>query len=137
MTVLRRGEEEGQATIEYSLHTSMCTCLPASREQSFPAHPPSPIPHTLGQKLPAILVDKPHHPWEANYHHGFPWPSLPAHRKGPTPSEQACQHRPPSGGTPLPWSEPARPACPWEVPHSSGESQPEPPALRKCSFALE
>ena len=42
--VLGRGEKEEQAAIEYSLSPSEHTCPPASREQCFPVHPPSPSP---------------------------------------------------------------------------------------------
>ena len=42
--VLGREEEEGWAASEYSLHHSALTCLPASRKQCFPVHPPSPYP---------------------------------------------------------------------------------------------
>ena len=52
--VLGKGEEEGYAAIEYSLHPSVCAFPPASREQSFPTHPPSPTLCMPGQKLPAI-----------------------------------------------------------------------------------
>ena len=83
------GDEEGWATIEYSLCPSMHACLPASREQSFPAYPLFPTPYTPGRKPPAILVDWPHHLREDNHHSSFPQPSLPAHRKSPTPAEQA------------------------------------------------
>ena len=38
--VLGRGEEEGQATTQYTLCPSMSVCPPTSREQNFPAHPP-------------------------------------------------------------------------------------------------
>ena len=54
--VLERGEEKG-GTIEYSFCPRERACLPASREKSFPVHPPSPTPHAPGQKLPAILED--------------------------------------------------------------------------------
>ena len=43
--VLGRGEEEGQAAIEYCLHPSEHAYPPASREQCFSLHRPS-LPHT-------------------------------------------------------------------------------------------
>ena len=72
--VLGREKEEGKATIEYSLHPSNHTCLPASREHCFPVHPPSPTPCVPDLKLPAIPEGWPHHLWEAIDLRGFPWP---------------------------------------------------------------
>ena len=72
--VLERGEEKGQATIEYSLHPSEYTCPPASRNLYFPVHPLSPYPVCTCQdlRLPAILEGWPHHLQEADHHRGFP-----------------------------------------------------------------
>ena len=122
--VVGRGEEERWASMEYILCPSMCACLPASREKSFPDHPLFPSPCMPGQKPPAILVDWLHHLCEANHHRSFPWPGLPIHRKCPIPVRQACQHCLPSGGAPLPWSETASPAHPWELPDSSRARRP-------------
>ena len=79
--VLGRGEEEGRATVEYSLRPREHTCLPASREQCFPVHAPSPTPSVPDLKLPAILEDWPHHSQEGNHFPGFPQPDLPALRR--------------------------------------------------------
>ena len=86
--VLGRGEEEGQATIEYSLHPSKSACPPASREQCFPVHAPSPTPCVPDLRLPAIPEGWPHHSQEANHLRGFPWPGLPTLWSGYTPAEQ-------------------------------------------------
>ena len=75
--VLGRGEEEALTTIEYPLHPSECICSPASREQCFPVHPPSPTPHAPDLRPPAILEDWRHHLREANHLRGFPWSGLP------------------------------------------------------------
>ena len=120
MPVLGCGEKEGRAAIEHSLHPSGCACPQASREQSFPAHHPSPPQRKPGRKSSAIPVDWPHHPLEAHPLPGRPQPSLPRHRKCPTPREQACQNRLPSESAPLPLSEPLAP-----------------PILRKCSTPAE
>ena len=86
--VLGRREEEGWATIEYSLHHREHTCPPASRKQCFPVHPPSPYPmHRPDPRLPAIPEGGPHHVHEANHLRGFPCPGLPAlHPNGVAPS---------------------------------------------------
>ena len=83
MPVLGREEKEGWAAIEYSLHTTECTCPPASREQFFPVYPLSPTPRTLGQRPPAILEDWPNHSQKASHLQGFPWPGLPAQHHPP------------------------------------------------------
>ena len=85
--VLGRGEEEGWAAIEYSLCPSEHTCLPASREQCFPVHPP-PTPHAPDLRPPAIPEDWPHCSWEANHLQGFPWPGLSTLWRCCTPAEQ-------------------------------------------------
>ena len=86
--MLGRAEEEGWATIEYSLHHREHTCPPASRKQCFPVHPPSPYPmHRPDPRLPAIPEGWPHHLHEANHLRGFPCPGLPAlHPNGVAPS---------------------------------------------------
>ena len=53
--VLGRGEEKGRAAIEYSLSPSECVCLPASREQCYPVHPPSLTLHAPALRPSAIL----------------------------------------------------------------------------------
>ena len=85
--MLGRGEE-GWATIEYSLCPSERTCPPASKEQCFPVHPPSPTLHAPDLRPPAILEDWPHQSWEANHLPGFLQPGLPALWKGYTPMDQ-------------------------------------------------
>ena len=54
--VLGRGEEEGQAAIEYFLSPSDHVFLTTSREQCFPVHPPSATLHVpdlpTGRKPP-------------------------------------------------------------------------------------
>ena len=108
--MLGKGKKEGWVTIEYSLSPSMHACLPASREESFPAHPPSLTPHIPGQKLPAIPADWPHHLQEANHHCSFPKHGLPTHRKCLNPAEQVTQHCLPLGGAPQSRSATASPA---------------------------
>ena len=93
--VLERGEEKGQATIEYSLHPSEYTCPPASRQQFFPVHLSSPTPHVPDLRPPAIPEGWPHHSQEAKHLRGFPCPGLPALWRGYTavekcPAQPAC-----------------------------------------------
>ena len=85
--MLGRGEE-GKASIEFSLCPSERTCPPASKEQCFPGHPPSPTLHAPDLRPPAILEDWPHQSWEANHLPGFLQPGLPALWKGYTPMDQ-------------------------------------------------
>ena len=49
MPVLGKGDEEEQATIEYSPDHSELTSLPAIRKLCFPVHPPSPYPMLMHQ----------------------------------------------------------------------------------------
>ena len=99
--VLGRGEEEGRATIEHSLSHSECSGPPASREQCFLVHPPSPY-STRAPDLrpPAIPEGWPHHLREADYLRAFPHPGLLALWRGYTPMEQ-CP------ALPAPWKSPA------------------------------
>ena len=76
--VLGRGEEEGWATIKYSLCPSKHTCPTASWEQCFPVQLPSPTPRMPDLRAPAILEGWPHHLQEANHLQGFPRPGLAA-----------------------------------------------------------
>ena len=59
--VLRRGKKEGKAQIEYSLHPNEHACPPASREQGFPVHPPTPTPLAPDLRPPAMPEGWPHH----------------------------------------------------------------------------
>ena len=113
--MLGRGEEEGQATIEYSLCPSLGAFPPASREQRFPAHPPSLHPlcvwleatcHPRGLASPPLGSHPPP---------SLSLDNLPTHRKCPTLVEQAAQHCSPLGRAPWPRSSRANPAGPWEV----------------------
>ena len=65
--VLGRGEGEGQSAIEYFLSPSECACPPASRDQCFPVHRPSPTPRAPHLRLSAIPEGWPHHSQEANH----------------------------------------------------------------------
>ena len=140
-----RGEEEGRAAIEYSLSPSKHACLPASREQCFPVHPPSPYSTSMPDlRPPAIPEGWPHHLRESDHLRSFPYP-------GYTPMEQ---HAAP----PAPWKSPtaqkhhsklclamgslhslqcipASPTCPWEVLLCFRVTLLALPTLEKCPTA--
>ena len=136
---MRRGEEEGRASIEYSLSPRECTCLPASREQCFPLHPPPrPHVHLTRGSLPSRRTDLTTHrkPTTSGAFPGLAcppsggatllWsnhPAFPMPGRAPWPYSAtgslppSCESCPPWGSTPLPWSNLASPARPWEALH--------------------
>ena len=140
--VLGRGQEERQATTEYSLHPSEHACPSASREQCFPVHPPSPYPMCVpDMRLPAIPEGWPHHLQEANHLRGYTptdqRPAPPAPWKSPTAQKRQsklCQ----AVGNLFPlWGGPASSSCPGEVPISLPAAQIAAPAFRRCCTPAE
>ena len=109
---------------------------PASREQCYPVHPPSPMLRRPDLRPPAILEGWLHHSWEANHPRGFPCPGLPARWRGYTPGEQGP-------APPVPWKTSAArnarasSAWPQEVYLHHRAVLPVPAALEKHSFVSQ
>ena len=136
MPVFGTGEEEGWATIEYSLHHSEHACPPATREQSFLGHPPSLLHMRLARSLlPSgqtglTTCGKP------TTTTAFPGLACPHTRSAPI-----LQSKPPS--TAHPQEELCSPGAPGQA-LPAMEIAPPPqcdlpvlPTLKKCSFAWE
>ena len=121
-------------------------CLPA-REQRFLVQPPFPTLCMPDQKLPTILVEWPHHTWEAIHHHGFPQLVCPHTGSAPLLQSTALPlvelRGPRAAGQghrkcgPTPQCTPASPASPREVFLCLRARQLALPALRKCCTLLE
>ena len=145
MPVLGKGEEAGQATIEYSLCPSECARLPGGREQSYPVHPPSPTPCVPDLRPPVIQEGWPHHSWEADHLRGFPHPGLPALWRGYTPAPckrsaaQKCQSKTclATASRPPWWGSPASFGCPGEALLCLPVAQLAAPTHRRCFTPTE
>ena len=141
-----RREEKGRAAIEHFLHRSKRACPPASREQCFPVHPPSPTctpdlrppaipegwPHHSGRRPPqGICLPRPARPLEGLHPRGVapsttsPLEELP----GPETPEQALPRCGKSAST-------TGQSCQFQLPWGSTplflSSQLATPALRRC-----
>ena len=152
--VLGRGEEEGQAAIEYFLPPSGHTCQPASREQSIPAHHLSfteehawpeaacnpgrlASPPAGSQPPPWFSLAWSAHTQEVPQSCGASLSGLPALQKSSTAQEHKGNPCLATGSVPPLRGAPASPAHPQEVLHSCEASHIALPTLRKSPAAQE